>query len=193
MLQFYNSYSNMITDFDANLVIEAADLMIYWNPPILKDELHELKANFPKQLAAVGEKSNVFPEPDRYGPRHHLSLPACRPCLCSGSRQPHQRRLKHKPRVLLNLFLHFLLSAASPHAHLPARSGCLVKVQACKIRFQTLWKLAVYAATYPAVLCTAYAFITWGFTSLLYALSFAFILLLLEKMILTYPQRREKP
>jgi len=86
----------------------------------------------------------------------------------------------------LLLMLMFLLAVAAWTA-----LG-LVKVQACKIRFQTLWKLAVYAATYPAVLCTAYAFITQGFTSLLYALSFAFILLLLEKMILTYPQHREK-
>jgi len=66
----------------------------------------------------------------------------------------------------------------------------LARWQGRKLRFQTLWKLAVYSATWPAIICTVIAGVVAQWILLLS--SGVFILLLLEWMIRIYPKRRVK-
>lgn len=67
----------------------------------------------------------------------------------------------------------------------------LAKWQQRKFRFQTLWKLSVYAATIPLLAGTVLACFL-PLPPAVYLLFGGWILLLLERMILHYPKKREK-
>lgn len=66
----------------------------------------------------------------------------------------------------------------------------LAKWQMRKFRFQTLWKLAIYSATWPVIFCTVFA---WNIAQwILLLVSSIFIIILLQWMIRLYPKRRIK-